>query len=87
MAHTGIASTEQYNYEIIKKFSVMALIWGVLGMATGVYLAAELAWPVLNFDIPAITFGRLRLRQPALSLIHISEPTRQDTRSRMPSSA
>ena len=60
MAHTGIASTEQYNYEIIKKFSVMALVWGVLGMATGVYIAAELAWPVLNFDIPAITFGRLR---------------------------
>jgi cytochrome c oxidase cbb3-type subunit 1 len=60
MAHAGIASTEQYNYEIIKKFSVMALVWGVLGMATGVYIAAELAWPMLNFDIPQITFGRLR---------------------------
>ncbi len=60
MAQTGIASTQQYNYEIVKKFAVMALIWGLLGMAAGVYIASELAWPFLNFDIPEITFGRLR---------------------------
>ena len=60
MAHTGIASTQQYNYEIIKKFAVMALVWGLLGMTAGVYIASELAWPFLNFDIPEITFGRLR---------------------------
>jgi cytochrome c oxidase cbb3-type subunit 1 len=60
MAHTRIASTQQYNYEIIKKFAVMALIWGLLGMLAGVYIASELAWPFLNFDIPEITFGRLR---------------------------
>ncbi|HHJ16034.1 MAG TPA: cytochrome-c oxidase, cbb3-type subunit I [Gammaproteobacteria bacterium] len=60
MAQTGIGSAEQYNYEIIKKFAIMALVWGLLGMATGVYIAAELAWPALNFNIPEITFGRLR---------------------------
>ena len=32
-----------------------------------------------------LTYGALRL--VSLSLIHISEPTRQDTRSRIPSSA
>jgi cytochrome c oxidase cbb3-type subunit 1 len=60
MALTGVASTQQYNYEIIKKFSIMSLVWGLLGMAVGVYIASELAWPFLNFDIPEITFGRLR---------------------------
>ncbi len=55
-----VGSTEQYNYAIIRKFTVMALVWGVLGMSAGIYIAAELAWPFLNFDIPAITFGRLR---------------------------
>ncbi len=52
--------SEQYNYEIIKKFALMALFWGVAGMAAGTYIASELAWPFLNFDIAQITFGRLR---------------------------
>ncbi|VAW78909.1 Cytochrome c oxidase (cbb3-type) subunit CcoN [hydrothermal vent metagenome] len=60
MAQASMASTQQYNYEIIKKFAVMALVWGILGMSTGVYIASELAWPFLNFDIPELTFGRLR---------------------------
>lgn len=51
---------QQYDYEIIKKFAVMSLVWAVVGMAVGVYIAAELAWPLLNFDIPYITFGRFR---------------------------
>ena len=61
MAHaTQVTATEQYNYEIIRKFAIMALVWGVLGMGVGVYIASELAWPFLNFEIPQITFGRLR---------------------------
>ncbi len=60
MATTAVASTDQYNYEIIKKFSIAAVVWAVLGMAAGVYIASELAWPFLNFDIAEITFGRLR---------------------------
>ncbi len=60
MAQAGMGSTQQYNYEIIRKFAFMALVWGVLGMGAGVYIASELAWPFLNFDIPQITFGRLR---------------------------
>jgi len=53
-------ATEQYNYDIIKKFAIMAMVWALLGMLAGVYIASELAWPFLNFDIPEITFGRLR---------------------------
>jgi len=60
MAHTSVGSPEQYNYAIVKKFAIMALVWGVLGMSVGTYIASELAFPFLNFDIPYITFGRLR---------------------------
>ena len=60
MAHSAAGSIEQYNYDIVKKFAIMAIFWGVAGMLTGVYIASELAWPALNFDIAQITFGRLR---------------------------
>ena len=60
MAHSSAGSTELYNYDIVKKFAIASLIWGVLGMFTGVWIASELAWPFLNFDIAQITFGRLR---------------------------
>ncbi|MCX7672952.1 MAG: cytochrome-c oxidase, cbb3-type subunit I [Thiobacillaceae bacterium] len=50
----------QYDYDIIKKFAVMSIVWAVVGMGAGVFIAAQLAWPVLNFDIPYLTFGRFR---------------------------
>jgi cytochrome c oxidase cbb3-type subunit 1 len=59
MAH-AIASTEQYDYDIVRKFAIMALVWGLLGMSAGLYAALELAFPILNLDIAQITFGRLR---------------------------
>ena len=60
MAAASQQSPQSYNYDIVKKFTIMALVWGILGMFTGVYIASELTWPFLNFDIPEITFGRLR---------------------------
>ncbi|MDH5394267.1 MAG: cytochrome-c oxidase, cbb3-type subunit I [Gammaproteobacteria bacterium] len=59
MAHSMAAKAE-YNYDIIKKFAAMAMVWGVLGMFVGFYAASELAFPFLNFDNQYITFGRLR---------------------------
>lgn len=59
MAHSMTAQAE-YNYDIIKKFAAMAMVWGVLGMTAGFYAASELAFPFLNFDNQYITFGRLR---------------------------
>jgi cytochrome c oxidase cbb3-type subunit 1 len=60
MATTSVTNNEQYNYDIIRKFTIMTLVWGAVGMLVGVYIASELAFPWLNFDIPYITFGRLR---------------------------
>ncbi len=55
-----MTSTETYNYKVVRQFSIMTIIWGLVGMAVGVLIAAQLAWPVLNFDIPWLTFSRLR---------------------------
>jgi cytochrome c oxidase cbb3-type subunit 1 len=60
MATTNVVTNEQYNYDIVRKFTIMTLVWGVVGMLVGVYIASELAFPFLSFDIPYITFGRLR---------------------------
>jgi cytochrome c oxidase cbb3-type subunit 1 len=51
---------QTYNYKVVRQFAIMAIVWAIVGMAVGVLIAAQLAWPVLNFDIPWLTFGRLR---------------------------
>jgi len=60
MAVTTYSGAEQYNFDIVKKFAVMSLVWAVVGMFVGVYIASELAWPFLNFDSPYFSFGRFR---------------------------
>ncbi len=49
-----------YNYKVVRQFAVMTVVWGIVGMALGVFLAAQLVWPALNFDLPWTSFGRLR---------------------------
>ncbi len=53
-------SAISFNDKAIRQFSIMTLVWGIVGMAVGVLIAAQLAWPVLNFDIPWLSYGRLR---------------------------
>ncbi len=55
-----MATQETYNDTVVRQFAVMTIVWGIVGMLVGVYIAAELTWPLLNFDIPYISFGRLR---------------------------
>ena len=49
-----------YNYGPIKFSAVMAMFWGIAGFTVGLYIATELAFPMFNFDLPWIAFGRLR---------------------------
>ena len=48
-----------YNYDVVRKFAIMTVIWGIVGMGVGVTIAAQLVWPELNFG-PWFHFGRLR---------------------------
>ncbi|WP_196157283.1 cytochrome-c oxidase, cbb3-type subunit I [Reinekea sp. G2M2-21] len=52
-------ATETYNYTVVRQFSVMTVVWGVIGMLVGVIIAAQMAFPELNFG-PYFHFGRLR---------------------------
>lgn len=49
-----------WNDRVVRQFSIMTIVWGVVGMTLGVYIAAELAFPALNMGIPWLSFGRLR---------------------------
>ncbi|MFZ3034747.1 MAG: cytochrome-c oxidase, cbb3-type subunit I [Parvibaculum sp.] len=49
-----------YNDAVVKAGVIATLFWGVAGMLAGLYIASELAFPVLNFDTAYISFGRLR---------------------------
>jgi cytochrome c oxidase cbb3-type subunit 1 len=49
-----------YNDKVVRQFAIMTVVWGVVGMAVGVLIAAQLMWPQLNFDVSFLTYGRLR---------------------------
>ena len=49
-----------YDLDVVRLFTIMTVVWGIVGMALGVFIASQLAWPALNFDTPWLSFGRLR---------------------------
>ena len=51
---------QTYNYSVVRQFSVMTVVWGVVGMLVGVIIAAQLIWPDLTMGIPFLSYGRLR---------------------------
>ena len=54
------AATQAYDDGIVRAFTIASVVWAVLGMAAGVYVAAELVWPTIDFGLPGLSFGRLR---------------------------
>tara|TARA_R110002020_G_scaffold16871_80_gene59853 strand:+ start:954 stop:2582 length:1629 start_codon:yes stop_codon:yes gene_type:complete len=49
-----------YNMGPVRFATIAAVFWGVAGFLAGVYIAFQLAFPVLNFDLSYLSFGRLR---------------------------
>ena len=49
-----------YNMGPVKLGTLLAVFWGIAGFTVGLWIALELAYPALNFDISYISFGRLR---------------------------
>jgi cytochrome c oxidase cbb3-type subunit I len=49
-----------YNYRVVRQFSIMAIVWGVIGMLVGVLIAAQLIWPELDLGMQWLSYGRLR---------------------------
>ncbi|MBR7798857.1 cytochrome-c oxidase, cbb3-type subunit I [Undibacterium fentianense] len=55
-----INNENTYNYRVVRQFSVMAVVWGVVGMLVGVLIATQLAWPEFLSGISWLSYGRLR---------------------------
>lgn len=60
MSNTSTLEHPVYNYKVVRQFAIMAVVWGIVGMAVGVLIASQLVWPELNTHLPYFHFGRLR---------------------------
>ncbi|HEY1283769.1 MAG TPA: cytochrome-c oxidase, cbb3-type subunit I [Steroidobacteraceae bacterium] len=49
-----------YNDRVVRQFAIMTIVWGIVGMAVGALIAAQLIWPDLSFGLPWLSYGRLR---------------------------
>lgn len=49
-----------YDNKIVKQFAFATIIWGLIGMTLGLWVALQFVFPVLNLNLPFTTFGRLR---------------------------
>jgi cytochrome c oxidase cbb3-type subunit I/II len=50
----------QYDNDIVRKFIIASVLFGIIGMVVGLLLALQFIWPELSFGIPYTTFGRIR---------------------------
>jgi len=55
-----MSTQSAYNYKVVRQFTIMTVVWGIVGMLVGVIIASQLVWPELNFNIPWLTYSRLR---------------------------
>ncbi|WP_038033446.1 cytochrome-c oxidase, cbb3-type subunit I [Thermopetrobacter sp. TC1] len=54
------ADEGEYMDSVVRAGVIATVFWGVIGFFMGVYVASELAFPWLNWDLPWTNFGRLR---------------------------
>ncbi len=52
--------TIEFNDKVVRQFLLASVFWGAVGMLVGVTIAAQLRYWQLNFDVPWLTFGRIR---------------------------
>src|SRR3954471_12830035 len=55
-----VGGKPNYNMGPVKFATVAAMFWGIAGFTVRLYAALDLAFPVLTFDVPWISFGRIR---------------------------
>ena len=52
--------TFQYDNKTPRNFAIASIIFGLIGMLVGLYIALELVFPSLNLGLPYTSFGRIR---------------------------
>jgi len=55
-------SVETFHYDnrIVRNFAYATILWGIVGMLVGLWIALELFAPSLNLGLPFMVYGRLR---------------------------
>lgn len=56
----SVAQKLDYDFNVVRLFVIASAFWGIAAFAVGVYVALQLAYPVLDLDLPWTSFGRLR---------------------------
>ncbi len=59
MATASLSQEPNYDFDIVKLFTIATVFWGIIGFAVGLLIALQLAFPGLNIE-PYLNFGRLR---------------------------
>lgn len=49
-----------YNYSVVRAFTIMTVVWGIIGMGLGVLIASQLVFPDIFAGYEYLHFGRLR---------------------------
>src|SRR5512144_2903703 len=60
MRAASSATDTTYNDKVVRQFAIMTVVWGIVGMLVGVFIAAQLAFPDITYGIPWLSYGRLR---------------------------
>ncbi|MEO1046473.1 MAG: cytochrome-c oxidase, cbb3-type subunit I [Pseudomonadota bacterium] len=54
------ADPGRYDDDVVRWGVIATIFWGMAGFLVGLYIALQLAFPVLNLNLEYTTFGRLR---------------------------
>jgi cytochrome c oxidase cbb3-type subunit I/II len=52
--------TIEFNDRVVRQFLIATIVWGIVGLLAGVFIASQLNFWQLNFGTSWLTFGRLR---------------------------
>ena len=52
--------TIEFNDKVVRQFLLASVVWGAVGMVVGTLVATQLNYWQANFNLPWLTFGRLR---------------------------
>jgi cytochrome c oxidase cbb3-type subunit I len=56
----AVPDAGRYDDDLVRAGVILTTFWGVVGFLVGLYIALQLAFPVLNLGFEYTTFGRLR---------------------------
>ena len=62
MSSSAMTETKTVVYDdgVVRGFVWASVAWGLIGLLVGLLCALQLSWPQLNFDLPWLTFSRIR---------------------------